>query len=155
MMAYIVYADVDNEISNLGMLVPDGKEALAWVNAKIANTELEINGKLSSRYSTPVTSTSALSIVKPISLKLTVYNILVQNYTQEDGNVSSWVENYRRDAYSMLDMILDGRIDLDANSSSITTDVVTSSTEGVARTFTNGTYSTDGELISSGTMDDF
>jgi phage gp36-like protein len=152
-MSYVVYADVDNEITSLGGLVPDGKVALTWVNAKIAIAEMEINARLSSKYITPITPAS--DIVKSISLNLTCYYLLRQNYTQEDGNSSDWVEQYRKTANDMLKNIEDGTITLDAPVAQIANavDAVQSSTNDIARVFTTGQYNTDGTQLNTGTLD--
>ena len=154
-MAYATYPDISNEISNLGELVPDGKVAKTWVESKISTAELEINGKLQSRYATPLTSASAIEILKPVSIFRTCYSILAQNYTQENGNASDWVQDYKKRADEILNMILDGTIDLDATSSTISTDSIQSSTIDVARTFSNGTYDSSGNSLSVGTLDGF
>jgi len=149
---YIEYADVDNEITNLGTLVPGGKVALDWVNNKIASAELEINAKLSSRYTTPVTPVP--DILKSCSLNLTCYYVLRQNYTQEDGNVSDWVNEYRKTADELINLLLDGTIDIAATSTTTNTDEFQSSTIIVARTFTNSTYDAEGNQLTTGTLDD-
>lgn len=150
-MAYITFADVSNEISDLGGLIPEGKEATAWVNNKIASADLEIDARLSAKYVTPVTSAAALRIVKIISLNLTCYYILRQNYTQEDGNTSDWVNEYKRTANDLLSKITSGEIDLDGSTESI----AMSNTSSVARKLTSDTYDTSGNLISEGTMGDY
>jgi|GEM_PF-5278985 len=152
-MSYIVYADVDNEISNLVDLVPGDKIALDWVNNKIASAELEINARLASKYVTPISP--VLDIVKSISLNLTCYYILRQNFTQEDGNLSNWVEQYRKTANDMIKQIEDGTITLDTPQSSVgnAADAVQSSTIGVARVFTSGQFDTSGNRLSDGSLD--
>jgi len=152
-MAYVVYDDIDNEITALTDFVPAGKDATAWVNSKIASAELEINAKLSSRYATPVSPTP--DVLKTCSLNLTCYYILRQNYTQEDGNTSDWVNEYRKTCDELLKSIMTGEIDLSAPSTSDNTDSIPSSTLDVARVLTNGTYDTSGNVLSSGTMDGF
>lgn len=150
-MAYITYDDVDNELSTLGELVPEGKEALSWVNNKIASAELEINARLSAVCVTPVTSTTALNIVKIISLNLTCYYILRQNYTQEESNSSGWVSDYKTTAEDLLRKIEDGVINLEG----ITTDYAMSSTLDVARKLTSDTYDPEGNSLTTGTMGDW
>lgn len=152
-MAYITFADVSNELTDMGGLIPEGKEAIAWVNNKIASADLEIDARLSAKYVTPVTSATALRIVKVISLNLTCYYILRQNYTQEDGNLSDWVNEYKRVANDLLSQIISGDIDLTGNTNAAS--MAMSTTSGIARKLTSDTYDTDGNLISEGTMGDY
>jgi phage gp36-like protein len=152
-MAYTVYADIDNEISDLGQYIPAGKTALDWINNKIASAELEINAKLSSRYTTPVSPVP--DILKACSLNLTCYYVLRQNYTQEDGNTSDWVNEYRKTSDELLKLIMDGTVDLAAMTTAINIDYAQSSTSNTARRLTSDTYSTDGEVLTDGTLADW
>lgn len=152
-MAYITFADVSNELSDLGGLIPEGKEAIAWVNNKIASADLEIDARLSAKYVTPITSVAGLRIVKIISLNLTCYYILRQNYTQEDGNLSDWVNEYKRTATDLLTKVTNGEIDL--GGTGITDSGALSSTSNVARKLTSDTYDSSGNIISAGTMGDY
>lgn len=154
-MAYILYADVDGEITEIGQYVPPGKTVVDFVNNKIASAELEINGKLSSRYLTPVTSAQDILKVKAISLNMTCYYILRQSFTGEVGNTSEWAEEYRKAANDALDMILEGKISLSGTTTTTSDDQILSSTTGVARKFTDGTFDESGNTLTDGTMDGF
>lgn len=151
-MAYTDYADIDNEITNLGEYIPTGKEALSFVNNKIASAELEINAKLSSRYVTPITPVHDL--LKSASLNLTCYYILRQSYTGEDGNTSDWVK-YRKTADELIQLVLDGVVDLGGTSTTTSDDSILSSTSDTARVFTDGTNDASGNVLTTGTMDGF
>jgi phage gp36-like protein len=152
-MAYTDYADIDDEITNLGEYIPAGKEALSWVNNKIASAELEINAKLSSRYVTPITPVHDL--LKSASLNLTCYYILRQSYTGEDGNTSDWVNEYRKTADELIQLVLDGDVDLGAPTETTSDDQILSATTGLAKTFTDTTYDTSGNVVTTGSLDGF
>lgn len=151
-MAYSTFADINNELNDINGLVPDGKEVRAWVENKIASADMEIDVRLSGKYVTPVTNTDALRLLRVISLNLTCYYVLRQNYTQEDGNASDWVAEYKRTASDILQSIIDGTVSLLPDDIG---DVAVSSTRDVGRRLTSDKYDTDGGLIETGTIGDW
>jgi phage gp36-like protein len=152
-VAYITYSDMDNSVDSLDSLVPADKVAATWVGVKIAEAEREINGRLAARYTIPFAT--APDLIVAIDMDLATYLCLRGNYTQEDGNVSGWVQEYYNRANGLLTKLENGTILLLDPGAVTDTSSIQSSTTGIAREFTVGTKDSEGNTLTVGTLDGF
>ncbi len=147
---YVSYADMDAKIGDLSALVPDGKTESDWVELFIADAQAQVNAALAERYDVPFTTVP--DIIKVITFDLAYYRLLRENYTQQGGDMSEWVDEIRRRAEELLQKIADGEIVLDADEA--TADGMSmSSTTGLQRDFRRTTYDTNGVVVDTGNMD--
>lgn len=103
------------DAADIKRLIPDIEQSSNFdsdseIDAYISEAEALVNSKLSARYSVPFSETIP-PIIKYITGRVTVYNILLTEYTQDAINDSAWVEQYK-DALDMLTRIADGESNL-------------------------------------------
>lgn len=111
-MAYSTSSDIASEFKNITF---DSNTSLTdtEVTEFIVQTDAIIDGYLNNKYSVPITGSTALSIVKRISIGLTVRRIIpilrvrtgVENLEQDTQSVMD-------DAQKLLDDIIAGKIEL-------------------------------------------
>lgn len=145
---YITYQDLDARMDGLADLIPDGKDAEAYVSEFIADAQAEVDAALSARYSVPFASAPAL--VKRITSELAKYLLLRENYHQEGPEISDWVEEYRVRARELLDRVVSGDLPVDTTE---TGQLAISNTTDVAREISRTTRDSEGTVIEYGTLE--
>lgn len=111
-MAYSSSTDIQNELK--GINLSDAAAALqtAQVDSFIAQGDAEIDGKLSTKYATPITGNNSLLIVKTISTYLALarcWNFL-KIKTAEKNQDQSTGEDYYKRAQAMISDVQDGHL---------------------------------------------
>ena len=146
---YATYAQVDARVANLSALIPTGKVALTWVEGFIEAASAQIDAKLLGVYALPLASESIL--IRNICIDLTRYMLMRENYGQDDAEVTDYVEGFRRNAEALLQQIHDGELQIDATVE--VAGLAQNSEAGVAREFTLTKKDSEGNVISTGSME--
>ena len=117
-MAYSIYTDVQSEFKGL-TLSATSKVTITEVTEYISQEDAKIDAKLSIRYSTPITGTEALKLVKKISIDFTAYRIskilnLKTDVPLPDGRIIQVLNNSGsyKESMKFLDELASGKVPL-------------------------------------------
>lgn len=149
---YATYSNIDDEINGLADLVPDGKNATIWVEGYISQAEKEVNARLSVKYGAPFTGTIP-DIINYLTIELACYRLLRQCYVKDDPSNNDWVDEYRKNAERIFNSLIDGEADLNTGDIATSNDLALSSTSDEARVFTTTKYDSEGNVLSTGSLD--
>ncbi len=153
---YCTYTDIDNEIDDLLDHVPQSKktttdDAVAWVNSRIIACGYEIDGRLGMTYGTPFDPVP--SIITTIALYLSCSRILSTGYVGEIPADSRYVDTYYKRADDLLKRIESGDIVIPQAEKMSDSAGVLSNTSDIGMVFTQTTYDSDGDVLTTGSMD--
>jgi phage gp36-like protein len=83
----------------------------------VTKAEADIDAAVSGRYTLPFSSTPPL--VRNIAQDLTMYYVARRMYTQNAKDKNDWVDDFRANAFDILDKIREGEINLITSSKEI------------------------------------
>jgi len=151
-MAYITVSEIRNRIPDISNLLNNRAEGTSeddYISTAISDACGIINAYIGKVYPVPYPSQSPM--LTHIAYLLVHYHLLRTNYYQESESSNEMIKEYYEQAMKYLDMIINGDIELDAQ----TVSGVMSNTENDKMVFTHTRRDINGNIIEIGTTENW
>lgn len=103
-------------VTDLKRIIPNIEQSTEFdtdseIEAFISEAEELVNSMLSVRYTVPFTGTIP-PIITYITVRITAYNMLKTEYTEDGVNINQWVIEYYNKAMKIIDRIIERKMKL-------------------------------------------